>query len=241
MVIMNALGVRLGFSFSAGLFDYVLNFSHAQRPLLLVPIGAAYFVLYYAVFRVVIVRLNLATPGREADETATQTRQPETPQARAAAFVLALGGAHNLTEVAACTTRLRLVLADNTAVDEAALKRLGARGILRASSHGLQVVLGPIADQVAGEIRAAVRAGPLTSSAPRLSAAAVLAALGGRDNVLEMESLAGRVAVQAVRIESVDETALAALGVRGVARSGSHSLQLLVLGSPADWLACLRP
>jgi PTS system N-acetylglucosamine-specific IIC component len=241
MVIMNALGVRLGFSFSAGLFDYVLNFSHAQRPLLLLPIGAAYFALYYAVFRVVIVRLNLATPGREAEDTAAAELQAATSQPRAAAFVIALGGVQNLTEVAACTTRLRLVLADNKAVDEAALKRLGARGVLRASTNGLQVVLGPIADQVAGEIRAAVRAGSLNSSAPRLSAAAVLAALGGRDNVLQMESLAGRVAVQAVRIEAVDETALAALGVRGVARSGSHSLQLLVLGNPADWLASLRP
>ena len=53
MVLMNAFGIRLGFSFSAGLFDYVLNFNHAQRPLLLLPIGAGYFGLYYAVFRVV--------------------------------------------------------------------------------------------------------------------------------------------------------------------------------------------
>jgi PTS system N-acetylglucosamine-specific IIC component len=239
MVIMNALGVRLGFSFSAGLFDYVLNFSHAQRPLLLLPIGAAYFALYYAVFRVVIVRLNLATPGRETDEAASQELESAAPRARAAAFVMALGGARNLTEVAACTTRLRLVLADNTAVDEAALKRLGALGVLRASTNGLQVILGPIADQVAGEIRAVVRAGSPSAGMTGISASALLTALGGRDNVLQMELLAGRVAVQTIRVEAVNEAALATLGVRGVARSGKQSLQLLVPGNPADWLAAL--
>src|SRR5450432_1615338 len=68
MVLMNLFGVHLGFSFSAGLFDYVLNFTHAQRPWLLIPIGIAYFALYYVVFRVCIVRLNLPTPGREAED-----------------------------------------------------------------------------------------------------------------------------------------------------------------------------
>src|SRR3984957_2865475 len=153
MVIMNLFGVRLGFSFSAGLFDYVLNSSHARRPLLLLPIGAAYFGLYYGVFRFCILRLNLATPGRGIDD-AEETPVPAAPGTRAQAFVTALGGARNLTDVQACTTRLRLVLADNRAIDEAALKRLGTRGILRSSTEGLQVVLGPIADQVAGEIRA---------------------------------------------------------------------------------------
>ena len=136
MVIMHLVGVRLGFSFSAGLFDYVLNFSHAQRPLLLLPIGAAYFALYYGVFRYCIVRLNLATPGREPDDaTAAQPLVSATPNSRAQDFVTALGGARNLAEVEACTTRLRLVLNDNTAVDEATLKRLGALGIIRSSAQ----------------------------------------------------------------------------------------------------------
>src|ERR1700733_3657122 len=68
MVLMPALGAHLGFSFSAGLFDYVLNFPRATRPLLLLPVGAAYFALYYAVFHYAIVRFRLATPGREASD-----------------------------------------------------------------------------------------------------------------------------------------------------------------------------
>src|SRR5882757_530637 len=209
MVVMNLFGVRLGFSFSAGLFDYVLNFSHAQHPLLLLPIGGAYFALYYAVFRVCIVRLNLATPGRDADEAAEHPPLPSTPGARAAAFIAALGGAQNLTEVAACTTRLRLVLVDNRAIDEAALRRLGARGILRSSEQGLQVVLGPIADQVAGEMRTASRdlprtvaSGTTASSTGGHDAKAMLAALGGRGNVLKLETAAGRLLISTVRPES---------------------------------------
>ena len=240
MVVMNAFGVRLGFSFSAGLVDYVLNFSHAQRPLWLLPIGAGYFALYYAVFRVVIVRLNLATPGREADEPVPSASSQRSPQGRASAFVQALGGARNLTEVAACTTRLRLLLVDNKNIDEAALKQLGARGVLRASTNGLQVVLGPIADQVAGEIRLVVRAGAATPDVATLRSAKVRAALGGRDNVLQAESLAGRVALRTAHIAAINEAELAALGVRGVVRLGGDSLQLLVPGNADEWTAALR-
>src|SRR6202011_2614843 len=97
MVLMHLFGVHLGFSFSAGLFDYILNFTHAQRPLLLIPIGAAYFLLYYAVFRAFIVRLNLSTPGRDSDE-APQILAPLAADTRGSSFVDALRGAGNLPE-----------------------------------------------------------------------------------------------------------------------------------------------
>jgi N-acetylglucosamine PTS system EIICBA or EIICB component len=242
MVVMNFFGVRLGFSFSAGLFDYVLNFSHAQRPLLLLPIGAAYFGLYYGVFRWLIVRLNLATPGREIEDATSQSPAPTNADERARAFVAALGGAGNLTEVAACTTRLRLRMVDNQAVDEATLKRLGARGILRASAQGLQVVLGPIADQVAGEIRAALRSAPpaLTPARAEHDATALLAALGGRTNVMDLETAAGRLLIRTARPESIDEPALAKLGIRGIARSSADRVQVLVTGVVEEWAEPLR-
>jgi N-acetylglucosamine PTS system EIICBA or EIICB component len=236
MVVMDLFGVRLGFSFSAGLFDYMLNFSHAQRPLLLLPIGAAYFGLYYAVFRFLIVRLNLATPGRDIDEAAAEQLVPTTTGGRAQAFVAALGGTQNLTEVAACTTRLRLVLADNQAVDEAMLKRLGARGIIRSSAQGLQVVLGPIADQVAGEIREALRSAPAAAR----DAQALLAALGGRDNIAALETAAGRLLIRTARDASIDAAALGKLGIRGIARSAADSIQLLVAGPVEEWAEPLR-
>src|SRR6266404_1344926 len=106
-VIMNALHVRLGFGFSAGLFDYVLNFNKASRPLLLLPVGLAYFALYYGLFRFVIVWLDLKTPGREDDAAAVDSvAESQVPPAdRALAYIQALGGAANIVALDACTTR----------------------------------------------------------------------------------------------------------------------------------------
>ncbi|WP_016700857.1 PTS transporter subunit EIIC, partial [Actinoalloteichus spitiensis] len=68
MAVTNALGVHHGFGFSAGAIDYVLNWGIATQPWLIIPIGLAFAVVYYLVFRWVITRWNLATPGRERDE-----------------------------------------------------------------------------------------------------------------------------------------------------------------------------
>lgn len=68
MALVNALGIRDGFGFSAGAIDYLLNFRIAEMPLLLIPIGLGYAVLYYVLFRFVITRWNLRTPGREDDD-----------------------------------------------------------------------------------------------------------------------------------------------------------------------------
>jgi N-acetylglucosamine PTS system EIICBA or EIICB component len=67
MALTNALGIKDGFGFSAGLFDYVLNFNIATKPLLIIPIGLAYAAVYYFGFRFVIRKWNLRTPGREDD------------------------------------------------------------------------------------------------------------------------------------------------------------------------------
>ncbi|MDH6126633.1 PTS transporter subunit EIIC [Kitasatospora sp. GP82] len=65
MAVTWAMGVHDGFSFSAGLIDYVINWGLATRPWLIIPIGLCFAVVYYAVFRFIIVRFDLKTPGRE--------------------------------------------------------------------------------------------------------------------------------------------------------------------------------
>lgn len=231
-IVMSLLDVKLGFGFSAGFFDYALNFGKATNPLYLLPIGAVYFALYYGVFRWAIARFDLKTPGREAEPTAAEAR-PLSGQ-RGEDFVAALGGAANLIGVDACTTRLRLVVADQGAVDEAALKALGSRGMVRPSDKALQVVLGPIADQVAGEIRAAIAGGrALSKPAVATPAAAFdvgpwLAGLGGAGNVVEAGLKAGRVCVRLVDPAALDEAALTARGARGVARLADGSVQILL-------------
>ncbi len=78
LALVNALGIKDGFGFSAGGIDYALNFTTATRPLWLVPIGLGYAVLYYAIFRTAIRRFDLATPGRERDtENGRQATGPE--------------------------------------------------------------------------------------------------------------------------------------------------------------------
>jgi PTS system N-acetylglucosamine-specific IIC component len=253
MVLMHVLGVHLGFGFSAGLFDYLLNFHLATRPLWLLPIGAAYFLLYFWLFRFAIVRFNLATPGRETAAAAGEDVRARTPAAhgsRAAGLVEALGGAANITSVDACTTRLRLTVVDSARVDAAALARHGAMGVVRPAPTAVQVVLGPIADQVAGEIRThlrgdgapastvaavtaaaavtAVDAGHLGEVVAPIDLRALLAALGGAGNLSSVTSAAGRVLLTVVRPELLDRQSLDALIARGVATTPSGTLHLLL-------------
>ncbi len=68
LALVNALGIKDGFGFSAGLFDYLLNWNIATNPGWLIPIGLAYAAVYYALFRFVIRRWNLKTPGREEED-----------------------------------------------------------------------------------------------------------------------------------------------------------------------------
>jgi N-acetylglucosamine PTS system EIICBA or EIICB component len=70
LALVNALGIRDGFGFSAGVIDYLLNYNIAEQPLLIIPIGLAYAAVYYVLFRFVIRRWNLRTPGREDDAEA---------------------------------------------------------------------------------------------------------------------------------------------------------------------------
>jgi PTS system N-acetylglucosamine-specific IIC component len=242
MALMHVLGVHLGFGFSAGFFDYVLNFSKSTRPLLLLPVGLAYFAIYYGTFRWAIVKFDLKTPGREPEEAEEEGAAP-LPAERGLAFVEALGGAGNLASIDACTTRLRLVVNDQTKVSEARLRKLGARGFIRPSAQGLQVVLGPIADSVAMEMRAA--AGPLVVAAPvtesRAAVAAAdpvpwLAALGGRDNVAASGAASSRLWVDLTDPARADEAALRQLGVRMIARPSANALHL-ILGADAEPVA----
>ncbi|MFN7127490.1 MAG: N-acetylglucosamine-specific PTS transporter subunit IIBC [Brevundimonas sp.] len=241
MAVMDLLNVKLGFGFSAGLFDYVLSFGKATRPLLLIPVGLVYFAVYYGLFRLVIERFDLPTPGREKDEPTAPTQDSALTD-RGAAFISALGGAANITKVDACATRLRLIVAHQDAVDAAALKALGALGIVRPSDHALQVVLGPVADIVAVEIRDALArptaaagdqaaTAPVSAPASPLDApvlsAGLVTALGGIENILSTTRHHGRVRVVVAQPGLIDDQALATAGPRGACRPSPTIVHLL--------------
>jgi N-acetylglucosamine PTS system EIICBA or EIICB component len=145
-----------GFGFSAGLVDMVLQ---SRNPLatnwyMLILQGFVFFGLYYAIFRTVIVKFNLKTPGREDDdvEESGVTGSKETGEL-AKQYLKALGGHGNLENIDACITRLRLTLKDSSLANEKTLKALGAMGVVKLGSNNLQVILGPLAEIVAGEMK----------------------------------------------------------------------------------------
>jgi len=231
MVVMNLLGVKLGFGFSAGLFDYVLGFGISTRPLLLIPVGLAYFAVYYFSFRWCIQRFNLKTPGRERSESAGA--EAVHSKGRGQDFVLALGGRKNLRTVDACMTRLRLELVDPARVDEARLKQLGARGLVRPGGSALQVVLGPIADQVAGEIRRSLHGQDRAGA----SGDDWVTALGGRHNIEDVQLRSSRLILRLRDTTGLNETALKSLGARAVAISEGARVHLLLDEATAESVA----
>ncbi|HEX5160965.1 MAG TPA: N-acetylglucosamine-specific PTS transporter subunit IIBC, partial [Steroidobacteraceae bacterium] len=237
MALMHLLDVHLGFGFSAGLFDYVLNFSRSTRPLLLLPVGLAYFALYYFLFHYFIRRFDLKTLGRETDESAAPAAAVRNDATPALAWVRVLGGAANLRSVDACTTRLRLVVADAARIDEPAARSLGARGVLKLGDGAVQVVVGPIADQLASEIRRALNTpGAGNDGGDDDAMARALAALGGRENIADALLVASRLCLTVRDPARVDEATLHA-AVRAVARPAPASVHLVLGSAAAAWHA----
>ncbi|PLR83375.1 N-acetylglucosamine-specific PTS transporter subunit IIBC [Bacillus sp. V33-4] len=150
------LDIHHGFGFSAGAIDFILNFGIAQKPLVLAGIGLVYALLYFVVFYLLIKKLDLKTPGREDDvegefeESGIATGNYSEV---AAGYLSALGGKENLVEIDNCVTRLRLKIKDMSLIDEAQLKRAGAKGVIKMGKTDLQVVVGTDVEFVANEMK----------------------------------------------------------------------------------------
>ncbi len=142
------LPTRLGFGFSGGFIDMVLQWMNplAQNPWILLLMGVAWFFIYFFTFYFLIKRFNLKTPGREEEIDTQDADNIETSltgyHGTAEKFIAALGGKDNILDVDNCATRLRMEIADTAKVDEHALKRAGAAGTIKAGGHSVQVVYG---------------------------------------------------------------------------------------------------
>lgn len=153
-----------GFGFSAGLVDMALS---SRNPLavqwyMLIAQGLVFFVLYYAIFRFVIVKFNMKTPGRGNDMSDDDSHSVNVTDAKADnvalahGFIQAAGGKDNLTHIDACITRLRLGVKDSSKVDEAAAKKLGAAAVVKLSAQSVQIVIGSKAEPVSDAMRGIV-------------------------------------------------------------------------------------
>lgn len=140
--------------------------NHASMVLTQIGIGMAFTGIYFLLFRMLILRFDLKTPGRaeidvklysKADYKASrnQTTAAITNVARqdqAAAFLEALGGTGNILRVNNCATRLRITVSDiaMTQSDEV-FKALGAHGVVR-HGNSIQVIVGLHVPQVRDQI-----------------------------------------------------------------------------------------
>ena len=142
-----ALGFRAGFCFSAGATDLIFSASlpAAANTWLILPLGAAAFVVFYLVFKVAITKWDLKTPGREDDqEGELKIELANDDYTSMAAIILeGVGGKENLTSIDHCITRLRLEVKDRLLVDEAKIKSSGASGVIRPGKTSVQVIIGP--------------------------------------------------------------------------------------------------
>lgn len=149
MGVTAALPVRSGFGFSGGFIDLILQWVNplAMNPWAIFVMGAFWFVVYFLVFRFVILKWNLKTPGRGADEDDDEASDSTATGAdkyilTADRFIEALGGKGNIDEVENCATRLRLSLNDVSLADEQALKAAGATGVMKPGGNLYQVIYG---------------------------------------------------------------------------------------------------
>ncbi|MFC4801912.1 N-acetylglucosamine-specific PTS transporter subunit IIBC [Neobacillus sp. GCM10023253] len=160
MWITSLLGIRDGFTFSAGAIDYLLNFNIAEKPILLLVVGLVYAVIYFAIFYFLIKALDIKTPGREDEAVEEISEAPAVTTARgdkyetmAYHFINDIGGRENITTIDNCTTRLRLNVKDMDKVNDSALKVHGAKGIMKLNKTNLQVVVGTEVEFVADAMK----------------------------------------------------------------------------------------
>ena len=156
-VITVALGFRAGFCFSAGLTDLIFSapLPAAAKTWLIIPLGIAAFIVFYAVFRFAIVKFDLKTPGREDDDDdETKVVLANDDFTTVAKIVLeGVGGKDNVESIDNCITRLRLVIKDYTKVDEKKIKSAGVAGVVRPSQKDVQVIIGTKVQFVADEFK----------------------------------------------------------------------------------------
>ncbi|MFC0301257.1 N-acetylglucosamine-specific PTS transporter subunit IIBC [Virgibacillus soli] len=147
-----------GFGFSAGFVDYTLSFINpiANKPYMLILQGLVFAVIYYFLFRFLIVKFNLKTPGREED-TAENLEEDQASgddkfASMASNIYEGLGGDENVDAVDYCTTRLRVEVKDMDKVDQGKIKSTGVPGVNVVGKHSIQVIVGTSVQFVADEV-----------------------------------------------------------------------------------------
>ena len=163
-MLMHILGVGVGMTFSGGIIDLtlfgILQGNAKTNWVMILLVGIAYFIIYFFLFRFLILKKNYATPGRENDEEETKlyTRadynakkngdnvsantQKSDANETSKLILEGLGGKDNIVSLDCCATRLRVSVKNGEIVSDSLLKQSGAAGVIKKGT-GIQVVYGP--------------------------------------------------------------------------------------------------
>ena len=252
------LEVKHGTTFSHGLIDYIVLFTKSSKGLGFLILGPIWAGFYYLLFRTVITKFNLKTPGREDDEEGAPGVAVATDESEfALQLILAFGGRSNIKTLDACITRLRISLNDPSKANAARLKELGAAGVVMVGD-GAQAIFGTRSDNLKTDMQQYLKtAGPeadavdaagaapvaavkevAVKSDPTVTAkaAALLKALGGAENIEDVTACAHT----RLRVKLKNAIEHRKLGkehsVHGVVELADGALQLIV-GDQAEALA----
>ena len=233
LAIAYMLDIHLGFSFSAGLIDFLLygTAPAAQNVWMLLVMGVIFFAVYYVLFRLVIRWWNLRTPGREPDDefeaeqaanltdesagalsagtgggTAVATKSAAVVKAEK--LIAAFGGRENLVNVDACITRLRMEVADKGKVDKARLRALGAAGVIEVGNN-VQAVFGTQAEFLKNDIKDVLDGVAPESSATTAPTEVAQSAPASTNRIATTTSILAPVAGRAVPMQQVPDATFA--------------------------------
>ncbi|MFP7233072.1 glucose-specific PTS transporter subunit IIBC [Bacillus subtilis] len=158
-VVCDLFHVRHGYTFSGGGIDYVLNYGLSTNGWVVIPVGIVFAFIYYYLFRFAILKWNLKTPGREADEAdQSEAKAPVAKDQLAFHVLQALGGQQNIANLDACITRLRVTVHHPSQVSKDELKRLGAVGVLEVNNN-FQAIFGTKSDALKDDIKTIIAGG----------------------------------------------------------------------------------
>ena len=250
------LGIRHSTTFSHGLIDYIVLFPNSSRGLWYLWLGPLWALMYYTLFRTLILRLNLRTPGREVEEAAASLEAgAPAGGSMPAELIAAFGGSGNIRSLDACITRLRVELNDVARASPDRLKALGATGVMQVG-RGMQAIFGTRSENLKTAMEEHMRtagaslvepppaqkaelsgpSAPASQILPDLArrVAALRSALGGAGNIARVQPCAiTRVRVEVRDGSLVNTAALHEAGALGVLRVSECVLHIIV-GPDAD-------
>jgi PTS system N-acetylglucosamine-specific IIC component len=152
LALAQMLDIHAGFGFSAGFIDYLINYKLSTNPLLILPLGMLFALIYFVVSYYTIKVFKLRIFEETDSEVASITNSDET-----LAFIAALGGKENIVATDACITRLRMSVVDSSQLSDEAFLSLGAKGVIRPDKISIQVILGTKAEGVAEKLKEALK------------------------------------------------------------------------------------